>query len=59
MTPHKRGPNKKKIIQRVGNESTIRQIVGTSEICDQNGDKVFKSNKSSNICSIGINVTFN
>ena len=30
----------------------ICQIVGTSKVCDQSGDRVSKSNKSSHICSM-------
>ena len=33
-------------------EKIIGQIVGNCEWCDQNGDRVYKSNKSYNICMI-------
>ena len=38
--------------QSVGNEKIISQIVQVNEVCDQNGDKVSKSNKSCHIYSI-------
>ena len=41
-------------IQRFKNEKIICQIIGISEVCDQNGDRVSKKNKSYHICIIGL-----
>ena len=37
---------------RVENEKIISQNVGISEVCDQNGVRVSKNNKSCHICSM-------
>ena len=34
--------------------NAICQIVGVSEVCDHNGERVSKDDKSFNICSIGL-----
>ena len=44
--------------QRVENEKIINQIVGISEDCYKNGDKVSKNDKSYHICNIKLKLDF-
>ena len=43
--------------RRVENEKIISQIVGISEACDLNGDRVSMKDKSYHICSIRVKGT--
>ena len=40
------------LLSKIANEKIISQIVGVSEVCDQNGDKLSKKGKSCIICII-------
>ena len=42
------------IYQSLENEKIISHIVGISEVCDKNGDRVSKNDKSCYICIMGI-----
>ena len=44
--------------QRVENEKVIRQTVGISKVCDQNGHRVSKNDKICQICSIRLKGVF-
>ena len=44
--------------ERAGNDKIISQIFGDSEICDQNGDRVSKSDKSCHIGSVKLKSFF-
>ena len=44
--------------QWVENEKIISQIVGISEVCNQNGDRVSQNENNCDICSIRLTMGF-
>ena len=46
------------IIKEFENDDIISQMVGIGEVCDQNGDRVSRNDKSCHICSDRLKRTF-